>query len=204
MQGVTKMRKHISLLFLFCFLSVAPATAQTVLFDGLVLADRQAAALLIPAVVTSDDYSLLGRLEYGIADRANFFALVGGRLNGGGTGLAGAGWAATFYRQTDALPLNFGFFNSYVFPLESGGPDAFVTVAPVFSHSWERDGGGRVTPYAGASVTFLVNKPGRGDTNNVNGLLGVKVTEVAERWDFIAEVQPGEETSFAFGFFFRF
>ncbi len=106
------MRKHIPLFFLFCFLSVAPAAAQTVLFDGLVHPDQQAAALLIPAVVTSDDYSLLGRLEYGIADRANFFALVGGRFNGGGTGLAGAGWAATFYRQTDALPLNFGFFNS--------------------------------------------------------------------------------------------
>lgn len=178
--------------------------AQTVLFDGLVHEDRQAAALLIPAVVTEDDYSLLGRLEYGIADRANFFALVGGRFNGGGTGLAGAGWAATLYRQTDALPLNIGFFNSYVFPLEDGGPDAFITVAPVFSHSWERDNGGRITPYAGATVTFKVNKPGRGGGNDVNGLLGVKVTEIAERWDFIVEVQPGEETSFAFGFFFRF
>ena len=45
MQGVTKMRKHIPLFFLFCFLGAAPAAAQTVLFDGLVLNDRQATAL---------------------------------------------------------------------------------------------------------------------------------------------------------------
>jgi hypothetical protein len=150
--------------------------------------DGQAAVLLVLAVVTNDDYSLLGRLEYGVADRANLFGLIGGRFNGDSTALAGAGWAATFYRQTDAFPLNLGFFNSYVFPLEDGGPDAFITVSPVFSHAWERDGGRRITPYAGATVTFKVNKPGRGDSNDVNGLLGIKVTEITQRWDFIAEV----------------
>ena len=120
---------------LFCsllFLSPWTAEAQTVLFDGLVHKDKQAAVLLIPAVVTSDDYSALGRLEYGIADRVNIFAFVGGEFNGGPTGLAGIGWAGTVYRETDAFPLNSGFFNSFTFPLTGRGPDAFVTFAPVF------------------------------------------------------------------------
>jgi len=189
---------------LLFFLVAGPAAAQTVLFDGLVHEDRQAAAVLIPAVVTGDDYSVLARLEYGVADRANLFALLGGRFNGGATALPGVGWAATFYRQTDAFPLNFGLFNSFVFPIEDGGPDALVTVAPVFSHSWGRGTGGRVTPYAGATATIKVNKPGRGGNTDVNGLLGVKVTEIAKRWDFVAEVQPGEKSLFAVGFVFRF
>ena len=37
----------------------------------------------------------------------------------------------------------------------------------------------------------------------MNVLLGVKVTEIAKRWDFVAEVQPGEKTLFAVGFVFR-
>lgn len=194
---------NLAILFLLLFLTAIPAAGQAVLFDGLVHQDRQAAALLIPAVVTDDDYSVLGRLEYGVADRANLFALIGGRFNGGATALPGVGWAATFYRQTDAFPLNFGFFNSFVFPIEDRGPDALITVAPVFSHSWGRHKGGRVTAYAGATATFKVNNPGRGRTD-VNGLLGVKVTEIATRWDFVAEVQPGEESLFAVGFVLRF
>lgn len=184
-------------------LTALPASAQTVLFDGLVHQDRETAALLIPAVVTEDDYSLFGRLEYGLAGHVNLFAFVGGRFNGGATAIPGAGWAATFYRQTDAFPLNFGFFNSFAFPIESGGPDALITVAPVFSHSFERTTGGRVTPYAGATVTFKINQPGRGGSD-VNGLLGVKVSEIARGWDFLAEVQPGENTLFAVGFSYRF
>src|SRR5712691_9107796 len=35
----------------------------------------------------------------------------------GATALPGVGWAATFYVQTDAFPLNFGVFNSLVSPL---------------------------------------------------------------------------------------
>lgn len=191
------------MMFLLLFLlAAAPAAAQSVLFDGLVHEDGQAAALLIPAVVTEDDYSAIVRLEYGVADRANLFALIGGRFNGGSAALPGVGWAATFYRQTDVFPLNFGFFNSFVFPLD-GGPDALITVAPVFSHSWERGAGGRVTPYAGFTSTFKVNDPGRGGAD-VNGLLGIKVTEIAGRWDFAAEIQPGEESLFAVGFVFRF
>ena len=108
--------------------------------------------------------------------------------------------SGTFYRETDAFPLNFGFFNSFTFPLKGRGPDAFVTVAPVFSHSWERKVGGRATPYGGATATFKIG--GRG--TDVNVLLGVKVSEIAKRWDFVAEVQPGEKTLFAVGFVFRF
>lgn len=198
------MFQRLLIFFSLFFLVASSGAAQTVLFDGLVHDDRQAAALLIPTVVTADDYSVLGRLEYGLADRVNLLGVFGGRFNGDATALAGAGWAATFYRQTDAFPLNFGFFNSYVFPLEDRGPDAFITVAPVFSYSWERGAGGRITPYGGVTTTFKINRPGRGDSNDVNGLLGIKVTEIANRWDFIAEVQPGEESLFAFGFFFRF
>lgn len=197
------LQRVLLLAFLFSA-AAAPVAGQSVLFDGLVHEDGEVAALLIPSVVTGDDYSVLGRLEYGVADRVNLFGLFGGRFNGGATALAGVGWAASFYRQTDALPLNIGFFNSFVFPLERGGPDALITIAPVFSHSWKRDTGGRVTPYAGLTTTFKVDQPGRGGRTDVNGLLGVKVTEIAPGWDFIAEVQPGEESLFAIGFFFRF
>ena len=183
-------------------MTTTPAAAQTVLFDGLVHEDRQTALLLTPVVVTEDDYGLFGRLEYGIKERVNLFAQLGGEFNGDATLLPGIGWSATFYRQTDGLPLNIGFFNSLIFPID-GGPDAKITVAPVFSHSWERDTGGRITPYAGATATFLVNNPGRGRTD-VNGLLGLKVTEIIRNWDFTAEVQPGEEMLFALGFTIRF
>lgn len=189
-------------LLVLILVSALPSTAQTVLFDGLVQEDRQAAALLVPAVVTGDDYSLFGRLEYGVADRANLFAQLGGRFNGDSTLVPGVGWAATIYRQADPLPINIGFFNSFLFPID-GGPDALITVAPVLSHSWSRDNGGRITPYVGATTTFKINNPGRGRTD-VNGLLGVKVTEIAPRWDFAAEIQPGEETQFALGFTYRF
>ena len=193
------MSLRIPLFFFLFFFPLWTAEAQTVLFDGLVHKDKQAAVLLIPAVVTSDDYSALGRLEYGVADRVNIFTFVGGEFNGGPTGLAGIGWAGTFYRETDAFPLNFGFFNSFTFPLKRRGPDAFVTVAPVFSHTWDRKVGGHVTPYGGATATFKID--GRG--TEVNVLLGVKVSEIAKRWDFVAEVQPGEKPLFAVSFVFR-
>lgn len=193
-------------MFIFLLLvgGAPPIAAQTVLFDGVAHPDRKGAALFVPTVVTADDYSVLGRLEYGLADRVNLFGLLGGRFTGNdATLLAGGGWAASILRQSDDFALNFGFFNSFVVPIERGGPDALITVAPVFSHSWDRKSRGRITPYAGATATFKINNPGRGATD-VNGLLGVKITEIAERWDFIAEVQPGEKSLFAFGFFFRF
>lgn len=189
----------VGLLLVFFWAVPAAAQTQVVLFDGLVHDDRQAAALIVPAVVTEDTYSLFGRVEYGLLDHANVFLALGGAFNGGATGLAGGGWAATFYRQSDALPVNIGFFNSYIAPLERGGPDVFVTLAPVFSHSWER-ASGRVTPYAGATATLKIG--GRG--TDVNGLIGVKVTEIADSWDFVVEVQPGEKTLFGVGFIFRF
>jgi hypothetical protein len=178
----------------------APAAAQTVLFDGVTTEQGKASALLVPAIVTGNDYSVAARLNFGVLDRVEFFGQGGGTFNGGATAFAGLGWAATFVQQTKAFPLNFGFFNSYNFPIRTGGPDAFVTVAPVFSHSFERSAGGRVTPYAGAAVTFKVGGPGTG----VNGLFGIRVAEIAPRWDFIAEVQPGENTQLAVGFTFRF
>jgi hypothetical protein len=192
-------------LLVLLLLPAASGAAQTVLFDGVVHDDRQAVALLIPTAVTKDDYAFGGRLEYGWADLFNLFGLVGGMFNGGSKALAGAGWAATFYRQSDEFPLNLGFFNSYVFPLPSDrGPTAFLTVAPVFSHSWTHKGGSRVTPYVGATATFAVGGAPRGIPTDVNGLLGVKWTEIASYWDFIAEVQPGERTQFSFGLFYRF
>lgn len=180
--------------------SVHSLSAQTVLFDGLTNGDRQATALLVPAVVTSDDYSLLGRFSYGVGDRVNLFGLGGGRFNGDAVGLLGVGWAANFYQQTEALPVNFGFFNSFVFPLQRRGPDAFVTVTPVFSHTWERETEGSVTPYFGASATFKID--GRG--TDVNAVLGVKFREIAEQWDFVGEVGIGEKSQFAVGFVYRF
>jgi hypothetical protein len=193
------------LMFFPLLLSAAvPVDAQTVLFDGIVQEDRQAAALLVPAVVTGDDYSAFGRFEYGFADRIHIFGQMGGRFNGGATAMPGVGWSATFYRQTDDFPVNIGFFNSFIFPVRTGGPDAFITVAPVFSHSWERSSGAALTPYAGLTSTFNVNRPGRGGRTDVNGLLGVKVSEIAAHWDFVAEVQPGEKSLFALGFAYRF
>jgi hypothetical protein len=97
--------------------------------------------------------------------------------------------------------LNFGFFNAYLFPIRSGGPDVLVNVSPVFSHSFDRARGGRVTPYGGASVVFNIGTPAG---TSVNGLFGVRVAEIADRWDFVAEVQPGENTQLAVGFAFRF
>ena len=68
----TSMLQRTSLISLLLLLVISPASAQTVLFDGLVHEDRQVAALLVPAVVTGDDYSALGRLEYGVADPFRF------------------------------------------------------------------------------------------------------------------------------------
>ncbi len=144
--------------YLLVFMAAIPGAGQTVLFDGMVHEHRQADALLAPAVITADDHSLLARLEYGGADRVNLF---GGRFNSGATALPGVGWAAAFYRQTDAFPLNFGVFNSLVFPLKAGGPDALVMLAPVFSYPWGRSTGARVIHYGGVTTTFKVNKPGR-------------------------------------------
>jgi len=174
--------------------------AQTVLFDGLTNGARQTTALIVPAVITSDDYSLLTRFDYGVGERVNLFGLGGGRFNGDATGLLGMGWAANFYHQTEAFPVNFGFFNSVVFPLRRRGPDAFVTVAPVFSHTWERKTQGSITPYFGASATFKID--GRG--TDVNAVLGVKFREIAEHWDFVGEVGIGEKSQFAVGFVYRF
>lgn len=179
----------------------AGAQAHTVLFDGLTLEQGKASALLIPAVVSGNDYSTGARLNYGVADRFQIHGELSGTFNGGATASAGFGWAANIVQQSQAFPLNFGFFNSYLFPIRSGGPDVLINVAPVLSHSFDRAAGGRVVPYAGASVVFNVGTPGRA---SVNGLLGLRVTEIADRWDFVAEVQPGESTQLALGFVFRF
>lgn len=183
--------------------AAAPAGAQahTVLFDGLTLEQGKASALLIPAVVSGNDYSAGARLNYGVADRFQIHGELSGTFNGGATASAGFGWAANIVQQNSAFPLNFGFFNSYLFPIESGGPDVLINVAPVFSHRFDRARGGAVTPYAGASVVFNVGTPGR---TSVNGLFGIRVAEIADRWDFVAEVQPGENTQLAIGFAFRF
>jgi hypothetical protein len=192
---------HLRIMFLLLMALIAlPATAQTVLFDGETLGRGKAAATLVPAVVTGDDYSLFGRLEFGALDRVDFFGQLGGRFNGGSTGLAGLGWSATLYRQTDQLPVNIGIFNSWIFPLRSEGPDAFATVAPVVSHRFGRRDGTAVTPYLGAGVTFNVG--GRGSSTNM--LLGLTVNRIALGWDFVAEVQAGQRSQFALGFRHRF
>jgi hypothetical protein len=182
--------------------AAAPAGAQahTVLFDGLPLEQGKASALLIPAVISGNDYSAGGRLQYSVADRFQIHGELSGTFNGGATASAGFGWAANIVQQSSAFPLNFGLFNSYLFPIRSGGPDVLVNVSPVFSHSFDRARGGRVTPYAGASIVFNPGNPG----TSVNGLFGVRVAEIADRWDFVAEVQPGESTQLALGFVFRF
>lgn len=188
-------------LWVFLLLCVAlPVSAQTVLFDGITNGQNRGSVLLVPAVVTGNDYSTFAKFDYGVTDRFNLFMLGGGRFNGGGHGFGGAGWSGNFYQQTSAFPLNFGFFNSFVFPIETGGPNTIVTLAPIFSHSIERSSGGRITPYGGVGATMFIG--GRG--TNVNGILGVKLTQIASRWDFIAELQPGERNQFAAGFVFRF
>ena len=178
----------------------AGAQAHTVLFDGVPREQGKASALLIPAVVSGNDYSAGARLNYSVADRFQIHGELSGTFNGGATASAGFGWAANIVQQSSAFPLNFGFFNSYLFPIRSGGPDVLVNVSPVFSHSFDRARGGRVTPYGGASVVFNVGNPG----TSVNGLFGIRVAEIADRWDFVAEVQPGESTQLAIGFAFRF
>jgi hypothetical protein len=92
-----------------------------------------------------------------------------------------------------AFPLSFGL-------IQSGGPDVLLNLSPVFSHNIDRARSGRVTPYAGASIVFNPGNPG----TSVNGLFGIRVAEIAQRWDFVAEVQPGENTQLALGFVFRF
>lgn len=183
----------------------APAVgAQSVLFDGTSLEQRRAAALLVPADVTGDDYALFARLEYGLTGYFNFFGQLGGRVDGGGTLLPGLGWSATLYEQSERLPLNVGLFNSFLFPIEDGqGPDAFVTIAPVLSHRFGPADDVHTTVYGGATSTFLVGPGG----TDVNALFGVKVTGIGgeqSRWDFVAEVQVGESSRFALGFRYRF
>lgn len=192
------MLRRVLLLALFLSLAEA-ASAQAVLFDGLVQPTGRVAVLLAPVRVTADDYTAFGRVDFGLAPRFNLFLQGGGEFNGGATALAGAGWSATFVRQSGTFPLNFGLFNSFVFPLRSGGPDALITLAPVLSHSfaWR---GGYVTPFAGPAATLKVNAPG----TDVNAVLGLKLTPIAPRWDFIAEVQAGERSHFAAGFIYRF
>ncbi|MCL6481186.1 MAG: hypothetical protein K6U02_05620 [Firmicutes bacterium] len=184
---------------------IAPAVAaQTVLFDGTSLEQRRAAALLVPADVTGDDYALFARLEYGLTGYFNFFGQSGGRFDGGGTLLPGLGWSATLYEQSDRLPLNLGLFNSFLFPIEDGlDPDAFITIAPVLSHRFGPADTVHTTVYGGATSTFIVG-PGGAD---VNALFGVKVAGLGReqsRWDFLAEVQAGESSRFALGFRYRF
>ncbi len=183
----------------------APAVeAQSVLFDGTSLEQRRAAALLVPADVTGDDYALFARLEYGLTGYFNFFGQLGGRFDGGGTLLPGLGWSATLYEQSERLPLNVGLFNSFLFPIEDGrGPDAFVTIAPVLSHRFGPTDDVHTTVYGGATSTFIVGPGG----TDVNALFGVKVAGIGgeqSRWDFLAEVQAGESSRFALGFRYRF
>lgn len=189
------MRKLLLSLWLIAFPGTA-AMAQTILFDGETLGRGKAAATLVPAVVTGNDYSLFGRLEFGAVDRLDFFGLLGGSFNGGSAGLAGLGWSATLYRQTDPLPLNIGLFNSWLFPLRRGGPDALATIAPVISHRFGRRDGSSFTPYAGAAATFNVGARG----SKTNLLLGVTVSRIAPAWDFVAELQAGQRSQFALGF----
>jgi hypothetical protein len=188
------------MLWLVLFLAVAQgASAQAVLFDGLVQPTGRASLLLAPVQVTESDYTAFGRVDFGVAPRFNLFLQGGGEFNGGATALAGAGWSATFVQQSATFPLNFGFFNSFVFPLRSGGPDALITLSPVFSHSFEWRGG-RITPFAGPAATVKVNAPG----TDVNAVLGLKLAPIGPRWDFVAEVQAGERSHFALGFVYRF
>ena len=194
------MRKILALLFLLVPLFYsAPASAQAVLFDGLTNGEGDVTALLAPAVITGDDYGLFARFDWGLRDRINLFGLGGARFNGGSHGLGGAGFSANLVQQ-GSFPLNVGFFNSYIFQTGAGGPDAFITLAPVFSRSFDRSTGGRVTPYGGFAATILAGPGG----TDVNGVLGVKVTDIGSKWDFIAELQPGERNQFALGFVFKF
>lgn len=192
------MRKFL-MLVVFCALTAGGAYGQTVLFDGLTHENNRPSFLLAPAVVTGDSYGAFGRLTFRAAPRFNLFLQSGGEFNGGATAVPGIGWSGTFVRESGNFPLNFGFFNSINFPLRSGGPDALITLAPVFSRSFERTDG-RITPYGGVTATLKVNAPG----TDVNALLGMKIAPIGPRWDFIAEVQAGERSQFALGFFYRF
>lgn len=200
------MMKRICCLLVLLF-SANILQAQTVLFDGIVNEAGESSAMLVPVVITGNDYSVLGRYEYGVSDRVNVFGLLGGNFGGGGRALIGGGWTATILSQTGDFPANFGFFNSIVAPIESGGPDVLITLAPLFSRKWERDSGSSVTGYIGATATLQEgnsNLQGRGRRTNVNLLIGVEVPDVVEGWDFLLELQGGEESQFAIGFQRRF
>ena len=197
---------------ILALLFVAPvaAQAQAVLFDGWTHDQGDKSILMVPGSITTDDYGVFGRLEYGFRDRVNIFGEVGARFNGGSTALVGGGWEATIYRQSEELGVNIGIFNSYLFPLESGGPDVLVTISPVFSRTWLRKSGrrGRITPYFGVATTILAgNTPpglGFGRRTTVNALAGLKLTNVGNDLDFVGEIQAGEQFLFAFGFNYRF
>ncbi len=109
------------LCLLVLFFSANVLQAQTVLFDGIVNESGESSAMLVPVVITGNDYSILGRYEYGVSDRINVFGLLGGSFGNGGRALVGGGWTATILRQSGNFPANFGFFNSFVAPIESGG-----------------------------------------------------------------------------------
>ncbi len=188
------------------FIPAGAQAQQAVLFDGIVHEDGDREVLLVPTSVTADFYGLFGRFEFGLRDRVNIFGQAGAQFNGGSTVVVGGGWAANLYRQSDDLGVNIGLFNSFLFPIESGGPDTLITLAPVFSHTWVRKKGrrGRITPYAGVAATIAAGNTGPGNRTIVNALLGLKVTGIADNLNFVAEVQPGEESLFAFGFSYRF
>ena len=200
------MMKRILCLLILVF-SANVLQAQTVLFDGIVNESGESSAMLVPVVITGNDYSILGRYEYGVSDRVNVFGLLGGSFGNGGRALVGGGWTATILSQTGDFPANFGFFNSIVAPIESGGPDVLITLAPLFSRKWESKSGNSFTGYIGATATLQEgnnNPRSRGRRTNVNLLVGVEVPEVAAGWDFLLELQGGEKSQFAVGFQRRF
>lgn len=193
------MRRRILMLLVFCFFGGGAAHGQAVLFDGVTQETYRPTFLIAPVVVTGDNYSMFGRLTFRPVPRLNVFVQGGGEFNGGATAVPGLGWAGTLIRQQDGSPLNFGFFNSFTFPLRAGGPDAFITLAPVVSHSF----GGEdrsVTPYAGFTGILAVN----GSGSAANALLGFKVAPIGPRWNFAAELQAGQRSQFAAGLFYRF
>ena len=147
------MMKRILCLLVLVF-SANVLQAQTVLFNGIVNESGKSSAMLVPVVITGNDYSVLGRYEYGVSNRVNLFGLLGGAFGGGARALVGGGWTATVLRQTGNFPANFGFFNSFVAPIEAGGPDVLITLAPLFSRKWERKSGNSLTGYIGATATL--------------------------------------------------